>query len=76
VSPFVTYNGTYTVNPDCSVQWTSTDQDGFTSVYNLFLSPDGDRFAFIGVSTTVIENDVPTEVNEAVGSGIAYRSDR
>jgi hypothetical protein len=77
VSPFVTYSGTYTVNPDCTVLWTSADEDGFTSNYQLFLSPKGDKFSFIGVDAQVVgEGDVVTTVQESVGVGVAYRVDR
>jgi hypothetical protein len=76
VSEFVEYSGTYTVNPNCTVTWTSTDQDGFTSNYHLFLSPDGEKFTFISVSAEVIIEDVPTLVQDIVGVGTAYRSDR
>jgi hypothetical protein len=76
VSEFVTYSGTYTVNQDCTVVWTSTDADGFTSNYHLFLSPDGEKFTFISVSAEVIIDDVPTIVQDLVGVGTAHRSDR
>jgi hypothetical protein len=76
VSPFVTYSGTYTVNPDCTVLWSSTDEDGFTSSYHLFLSPDGERFTFIGVDAQVIVDGAPVVVQEAVGVGVAHRVDK
>lgn len=81
VSEFVTYSGTYTVNPDCTVVWTSTDEDGFTSNYHLFLSPDGEKFTFISVSAQVIIDDangnpILTTVQDIVGAGTAHRSDR
>jgi hypothetical protein len=76
VTEFLSYNGTYTVNSDCTVVWTSTDADGFTSNYHLFLSPNGSQFTFISVSAEVIIDDVPTLVQDIVGVGTAYRSDR
>ena len=80
VTEFLEYSGTYTVNPDCTVVWTSTDADGFTSNYHLFLAPDGSKFTFISVSAQVIIDDpngnpVPTLVQDIVGVGTAYRSD-
>jgi hypothetical protein len=59
------------------VLWTSADEDGFTSNYQLFLSPKGDKFSFIGVDAQVVgEGDVVTTVQESVGVGVAYRVDR
>ena len=69
VSPFVTYKGTCTVNRDCTVLWSSSDEDGFTSNYNLFLSPDGEKFTFIGVDAQVLVGGCPDD-----GTGV--RRDR
>jgi hypothetical protein len=76
VTEFLEYSGTYTVNPDCTVLWSSTDADGFTSNYHLFLSPDGERFTFISVSATVTDGTTEETVQEVVGVGVAYRSAR
>jgi hypothetical protein len=77
VSPFVSYSRTYPVNQDCTVSWTSMDEDGFTSHDHLFLSPEGDKFTFIGVDAQVLgKGNVPTTVQESVGDGVAYRVDR
>jgi hypothetical protein len=75
VSPFIPYSGTYTVNPDCTVLWSSVDEDGFTSTYHLFLSPDGEKFTFISVDAQVISDGAPVIVQEAVGVGVAHRVD-
>jgi hypothetical protein len=64
------------VNPDCTVLWSSVDEDGFTSTYHLFLSPDGEKFTFISVDAQVIVDGAPTVVQEAVGVGVAHRVDR
>jgi hypothetical protein len=76
VTEFSEYSGTYEVNSDCTVVWTSSE-GGFTSIYHLFLSPDGEKFTFISVSAQVVgENDQLETVQEIVGVGTAYRSDR
>jgi hypothetical protein len=77
VSPSVPHSGTYTVNRDCTVPWTSTDENGFTSHDPLFPSPEGDKFTFVGVDARVLgEGDVLTTGRESVGDGVAYRVDR
>ena len=82
VTEFLAYSGTYTVNPDCTVVWTSTDADDFTSNYHLFLSPDGSKFTFISVSAEVVVgedeqgNPIKEAVQDIVGVGTAHRSER
>ncbi len=76
INEFLTYSGTYTVNPDCTVVWSSIDADGFTSNYHLFLSPDGEKFTFILISAEVSIGGVLTLAQDIVGVGTAYRSER
>jgi hypothetical protein len=78
VTEFLEYSGTYEVGSNCTVLWTSTDADGFTSNYHLFLAPDGSKFTFISVSAEVVNEDpngnpVRELVQDIVGVGTAYR---
>ena len=78
VSGFVTYSGTYVINPDCTAVVTVHDDDApdFESIYHLFLTPEGEKFTFILFSSQAVvdeENPVPQEVFELTGVGNAHR---
>jgi hypothetical protein len=58
----VTYTGTYTVNPDCTGTWTSTDENGGVSHIDLFVARDGAVFSFVFTDPGVVDAGVERRV--------------
>jgi hypothetical protein len=51
----VSYTGTYTLNPDCTGTFTSTDENGGVAHGDLFVPRDGSEFGFIFTDPGVVD---------------------
>jgi hypothetical protein len=62
VSHHDSYTGTYTVNPDCTGTYTSTDENGVVTHIDMFFGPDAAELYFIltdpGVVDALVERRV------------------
>lgn len=47
ISRLVTYSGTYTVTSQCIGTYTVTDTTGFTSHFDQFIAPDGNKITYV-----------------------------
>ena len=54
----VPYTGTYTVNPDCTGAFTTTDENGIVSHADLFFPPDGAFWSLIFTDAGVVDEVV------------------
>jgi len=59
----VPYTGTYTVNPDCTGAFTTTDENGVVSHADLFFPPDGALFSAIFTDPGVVDEFVEERVS-------------
>ena len=60
----VSYSGTYTVNPDCTGTYTTTDVNGVVGHLDLFFGHDGAEVTFIFTDPGVVDGGVERRVNK------------
>ena len=60
----VSYTGTYTVNPDCTGTYTTTDENGVVGHLDLFFGPDGAEVTFIFTDKGVVDAGVERRVGK------------
>jgi hypothetical protein len=60
----VSYSGTYTVDPDCTGTWTTTDENGVVAHLDVYAAPDGAKFSFIFTDPGVVDENVEERVSE------------
>jgi hypothetical protein len=52
----LTYQGTYTINPDCSGKVTFKDSQGQQSNFDIFVTPDGSNLTYVQTDATVVSS--------------------
>ena len=60
----VPYTGTYTVNSNCIVAETDTDQNGNVTHYDDFTAPDGNKISFVETDPNVVSSGSETRQSE------------
>jgi hypothetical protein len=63
VSHHDSYTGTYTVNPDCTGTYTSTDENGVVTHADMFIPRDGSEIDMIFTDHTVVDAFVERKVS-------------
>jgi hypothetical protein len=64
LSHHVSYSGTYTVNPDCTGAFTTTDENGVVVHADLYFERDGEEVRFILTDPGVVDAGVERRVSK------------
>ena len=64
ISHHVSYTGTYTVNPDCTGTFTTTDENGVVVHADLFFGRDGEEVNFLLTDPGVVDAGVERRVRK------------
>jgi hypothetical protein len=60
----VSYTGTYTVNPDCTGSFTTTDEFGVVTQADLYFGRDGEEISFILTDGGVVDAGVERRIHK------------
>jgi len=64
LSHYVSYTGTYTVNPDCTGAFSTVDENGVAIHADLFFERDGEEVNFVLTDSGVVDAGVERRVHK------------